>query len=192
MSYEPRKTTSWTWRMIYKVKNMLTPGYVNNLWSDGNGVYTIKAGYQWLQGSIIKVAWHPLVWNSFNMPKHSFITWLCVKQRLLTKDRLQAFGISNDGLCEMCKDCAETHLHLFYQCPFSSSCWKLLKNLLGVQLPGQDIVNWCVKWRCKSLLKKHIVFAAVAAVLYSIWQCRNLCRLAFMHLYHVRYQSLIK
>ncbi|XP_074283825.1 uncharacterized protein LOC141608363 [Silene latifolia] len=156
---------------------MLKSGYGNNLWSVGNGEYTIKARYQWLQGSMAKVDWYPLVWNRFNVPKQSFITWLCVRQRLLTKDRLQAFGVPNDGLCELCKVCDETHLHLFYQYPFSSSCWQLLKDWLGVQLPGQDIINWCVKWRCKSLLKKNIVFAAVVAVLYSIWQCRNLCRL---------------
>ncbi|XP_074271234.1 uncharacterized protein LOC141595163 [Silene latifolia] len=163
--------------MICKVKNLLKAGYVNNKWSTGNGVYTIKAGYQWLQGTLPKVAWYPLVWNRFNVPKHSFIAWLCVRQRLLTKDKLQAFVVVNDGLCELCKIGDETHMHLFYHCPFSSSCWQLLKDWLNVPLPGQDIINWCVKWRCRSLLKKHVVFAVVVVVLYSIWQCKNLCRL---------------
>ncbi|XP_074293206.1 uncharacterized protein LOC141620165 [Silene latifolia] len=32
-------------------------------------------------------------------------------------------------------------------------------------------------WRCRSLMKKHIVFAAILAMIYHIWQARNLCRI---------------
>ncbi|XP_074266132.1 uncharacterized protein LOC141588598 [Silene latifolia] len=126
--YEPSQNTSWTWRMICKVKNIRKFGYVHNNWATANGVYTINAGYQWLQGSMAKVEWYPLVWNRFNLPKHSFIVRLCARQRLLTKDKAWAFGVVNDGICEICKLEDETHMHLFYQCPFSVSSWQLLKD----------------------------------------------------------------
>ncbi|XP_074288841.1 uncharacterized protein LOC141613991 [Silene latifolia] len=115
--------------------------------------------------------------NWFNVPIHSFIAWMCVKQRLLTKDRLLNFGMIIDGRCELCSSADETHAHLFYQCPFSVRCWCLLQKWLDIQLPGQDIIGWCVNWRCRSLLKTQVLFAAVVALLYIIWQSRNLCRL---------------
>nr|VDC73714.1 unnamed protein product [Brassica rapa] len=32
------------------------------------------------------VAWHKVVWFSQNIPKHSFIVWLVLKDRMLTRD----------------------------------------------------------------------------------------------------------
>ena len=35
-----------------------------------------------------KNAWHRLIWGSFVVPKHAFIAWMDVLNRLLTKDRM--------------------------------------------------------------------------------------------------------
>ncbi|XP_074266789.1 uncharacterized protein LOC141590074 [Silene latifolia] len=156
--YVPSLQLSWTWRKICAVKDIFKPGYNLNQWCDGK--YTVVAGYRWL-----------------NVPKHSFIAWLFAKERLLTKDRLRAFGLPIDGVCDLCALYTENHHHLFYQCEFSIRCWDILRHWFSVSLPTQDILQWCVKWRFRSLLKKHLVFAAVVAVLYNIWRVRNLCRL---------------
>ncbi|XP_074305703.1 uncharacterized protein LOC141640924 [Silene latifolia] len=172
--YVPSLQSSWTWRKICAVKDIFKPDYHLNQWCDGK--YTVAAGYRWLQGAQTKAQWAPVVWSRLNVPKHSFIAWLFAKERLLTKDRLGAFGLPIDGVCDLCAMHTEDHNHLFYHCAFSIRCWDILRQWLSVSLPTQDILHWCVKWRCRSLLKKHLVFAAVVAVLYNIWRVINLCR----------------
>ncbi|XP_074304001.1 uncharacterized protein LOC141638486 [Silene latifolia] len=172
--YVPSLQSSWTWRKICAVKDIFKHGYHLNQWCDGK--FTVAAGYIWLQGSQTKAQWAPVVWNRLNVPKHSFIAWLFAKERLLTKDRMRAFGLPIDGVCDLCDMHTEDHNHLFYHCAFSIRCWDILRQWLSVSLPTQDILHWCVKWRCRSLLKKHLVFAAVVAFLYNIWRVRNLCR----------------
>ncbi|XP_074297603.1 uncharacterized protein LOC141628345 [Silene latifolia] len=110
------------------------------------------------------------------MPKHSFIGWLAIQGRLLTKDRLVRFGVIQDATCDMCLNHAEDQSHLLYHCWFSSQCWAMLKVWLAVDLPGCGILEWCSSWRCRSLMKKRIVCAAVLALVYQLWRVRNVCR----------------
>lgn len=37
--------------------------------------------------------WCKIVWDNYNIPKHSFFTWLTVLQRLQACDRLYNIGI---------------------------------------------------------------------------------------------------
>ncbi|XP_074266339.1 uncharacterized protein LOC141588814 [Silene latifolia] len=113
------------------------------------GQYTVASGYDWLQGA---------------------------QGRLFTKDMMLRFGVISDGLYEICRTQLEDHQHLFFLCEFSTRCWTLLRDCIGVDLPATDTLNWCIKWRCKSLLKKYIVYAAVVALIYHIWMARNICR----------------
>ncbi|XP_074305841.1 uncharacterized protein LOC141641063 [Silene latifolia] len=124
--YVPSLQSSWTWRKICAVKDIFKPGYLLNQWCDGK--YTVTAGYRWLQGSQTKAQWALVVWNRLNVPKHSFIAWLFAKERLLTKDRLRAFGLPIDGICDLCAMHTEDHNHLFYQCAFSIRCWAILRQ----------------------------------------------------------------
>ncbi|XP_074271306.1 uncharacterized protein LOC141595239 [Silene latifolia] len=170
MDYVPSVSSRWTRRKLCQVKEQLKPAYCNGQWRSNAGRYTISGGYIWLQGDQVKVPWHPVVWNRFNMPKHAFIGWLAIQGRLLTKDRLVRFGVIQDGACDMCLDHAEDHSHLLYHCRFSSQCWALLKVWLDVALPGSGILEWCSSWRCRSLMKKRIVCAAVLALVYQLWE----------------------
>ncbi|XP_074293566.1 uncharacterized protein LOC141620649 [Silene latifolia] len=176
LSYIPPVQSSWSWRMICKTKEILKDGFYAGEWTEHHG-YSVAHGYHWLQGPKDKVSWCPLIWNKLNLPKHSFIGWLAVQQRLLTKDRLMQFGIITDGLCDLCMAHPETHQHVLYECVFSARCWSLLKCWLDVNMPADDIIGWSLQWRCRSLMKKHIVFAAILAMIYHIWQARNFCRI---------------
>ncbi|XP_074315530.1 uncharacterized protein LOC141651729 [Silene latifolia] len=100
--------------------------------------------------ALTKAQWAPVVWNRLNVPKHSFIAWLFAKERLLTKDRLRAFGLPIDGICDLCAMHTEDHNHLFYHCAFSIRSWAILRQWLCVSLPPQDILHWML-----NLLFKH-------------------------------------
>ncbi|XP_074300521.1 uncharacterized protein LOC141631797 [Silene latifolia] len=174
--YSPTLNSSWVWRTICKVKDRVKAGFINDVWCANRGQYTVASGYDWLQEDLVKVDWWPLIWNRLNLPKYTFIGWLMIQERLFTKDRMLRFGVLTDGLCEICWTQMEDHHHLFYLCDFSSRCWNLLRAWLGVPLPTNDVLQWCNRWRSRSLLKKQLVHAAVVALIYHIWMARNVCR----------------
>ncbi|XP_074288477.1 uncharacterized protein LOC141613632 [Silene latifolia] len=121
-----------------------------------------------------------LVWNRMNVPNHSFIVSLAIQQRLLTKDRLIKFGIITESLCDMFLAQQEDNYHLLYDCPFSAQCWGLFKNWVNINMPLVGVLEWGLKWRYRSLLKKQMVLAAMVAMVYHIWNVRNKCRIEFM------------
>ena len=65
-----------------------------------------------------------IFWFSAAIPKHSFIGWLAMKDRLWTKARLIQWGFIGDSLCSYCKMMIETRNHLFFECPFSQRIGK--------------------------------------------------------------------
>ncbi|XP_074315503.1 uncharacterized protein LOC141651701 [Silene latifolia] len=177
MDYKPTCNTSWTWRRICHVKEIMKPSYTNSVYTGSSGYYSASQGYKWLQGEQVKCDWFPLIWNKSNIPKHSFVGWLAVQGRLFTKDRMQAFGLPTNGLCEFCLAGPENHQHLLYQCIYSKKCWDSLMVWLRVTVPVQDVVQWSVRWRSRSLLKKQVVLTAIIALWYHLWHARNVCRL---------------
>ncbi|XP_074301228.1 uncharacterized protein LOC141632591 [Silene latifolia] len=78
-SYQPSLNSSWTWRQICKIKDLMKSGFVQDQWSMNGGRYNTVSGYEWLMGTQIQVPWVPVVWNRLHVPKHSFIAWVYSK-----------------------------------------------------------------------------------------------------------------
>ncbi|XP_074271403.1 uncharacterized protein LOC141595338 [Silene latifolia] len=177
LTYHPTISSSWTWRKICQVKDQPSAGFNNGVWQSDQGIYTVSIGYQWLLGVQHKVPWVPLIWNHYNVPKHSIIGWLAIHKRLMTKDRLLRFGVLSDAICDMCLDHQEDHQHLLYGCAFSAQCWLSLQEWLGIKLPQNGILERGLKWRCRSLMRKQLVLSAIVGLVYHVWYARNICRL---------------
>ncbi|XP_074292526.1 uncharacterized protein LOC141619410 [Silene latifolia] len=47
--------------------------------------------------------WTKIVWNDWNVPKHSFISWLIMQEGLNTKAKLYAYGFCLDDICIICQ-----------------------------------------------------------------------------------------
>ncbi|GKB92619.1 reverse transcriptase domain, reverse transcriptase zinc-binding domain protein, partial [Tanacetum coccineum] len=65
---------------------------VKVLWKSNNGKvgdFSVSVVWSDLSVSMPKVSWHKLVWFSHNIPRHAFILWLAIKQRLKTQDRIE-------------------------------------------------------------------------------------------------------
>jgi len=45
------------------------------------------------------VEWHDIVWFKNAVPRHSFLLWVAVQQKLTTQDRLHRFGIHGLNQC---------------------------------------------------------------------------------------------
>ncbi|XP_074288686.1 uncharacterized protein LOC141613844 [Silene latifolia] len=102
--------------------------YTNNNWLNASSDYRVKAGYCWLCDSKPKVSWRFLCWNTLNIPKNSFIFWVIMHQRLLTKGRLVRMGIIVDGSCDICTAALEDHEHLFSDCQYVRQCCALFQG----------------------------------------------------------------
>lgn len=104
------------------------------------------------------------------------MSWLALLRRLPTKDRLRRWGMDVSVTCVLCSTGIETHHHLFFECPFSSSVWLHFASRIRL-LPPMDLHSaaaWILNDRQASsphsatLLK--IIFQAT---IYLLWKERN-------------------
>lgn len=90
-----------------------------------NGQFSIASLWEELREPFPKVAWHKTVWFTGHIPKCSFITWIAIKGRLSTEDRLVLFGLKPSSQCSLCTG-SESHDHLFFNCVFSTQVWNAI------------------------------------------------------------------
>ncbi|XP_020253930.1 uncharacterized protein LOC109830996 [Asparagus officinalis] len=126
-----RKSDSWMWKQLLKVRNkaLAFRGDSDNLKMlinscCKNSKVKLSALYEALSPVGNKVSWYKTYWEDLNVPKHSFIHWLVVQNKLLTQDRLMKRGIITVNACSMCAGaCLESRDHLFFECIFSCNVW---------------------------------------------------------------------
>ena len=110
-----------------------------------------------------------------NIPRHSFITWLAILNKLSTHDRIMLYT-RGPLACVLCHTAMETHDHLFFKCSYSSFIWQgflVTMDLSHPVLSWNSFVNWASKaWKQKKpqlIIQKMCLGMAV----YSIWKERN-------------------
>lgn len=193
LDYEPSPNSSWAWRQICKVKSMLKSGYVNGKWRGTLTEYTIADGYRWLTTEQdIKVTWFNCVWNRYVIPKHSFIGWLAMQERLLTQDRLARMGVTTAGICYLCAQGMETHQHLFADCPYTQKCFAQLTEWLNITWTFPDTWKHILNDRKMTVFARQVVCAILMATYYGIWHNRNTCRVQGAVITPARLITLIK
>ncbi|XP_010695393.1 uncharacterized protein LOC104908040 [Beta vulgaris subsp. vulgaris] len=162
---------------ICRVKNIFKPAYTGNRWLNGDKAYSIKYGYDWLQGQHEPVPWHYRVWNSLNIFKHSFIYSLDgVLERLKTRDHLFRAGACQQNSCLLCGVGEDSCLHLVFSCTSSSRICQQIMLWLGIKVSSYEnvFITW-KKWGrwFKSKKLQKVSYAVLAALVYHIWMSRN-------------------
>lgn len=136
----------------------------------------MSRGYKWLQQSQPKVSWYRGVWSKFNVPKHSFISWLAMSGKLRTKAWLKKINICDDDICSVCGKESESIEHLFFSCEFSKVCWDKMKNWMQMGCQSSSILQnyrWVDRVKT-SKFKRSFWYAGITASIYQIWMHRNL------------------
>ncbi|XP_074298874.1 uncharacterized protein LOC141629839 [Silene latifolia] len=175
--YEPSISSSWAWKRICEVKNKLKHHMFDEAWRGNDQEYSVQLGYSWLAEEVADVPWYTWIRNRIMLPKHEVFIWLVARNRLLTQDRLMKMNIVQGNCCFLCGAAEETIDHLFFLCPFSQQCRQHIATWLDYPIPNQTVISWWLGYRDRSLLRKHIIAACMAHVMYSIWYVRNRCRL---------------
>ena len=88
-----------------------------NQWAP-NEKFQSRLAYEFFRPRSAKLTWPKLVWHAAIIPRHSFILWLGLKDRLLTKDKLRDY--IEDQLCPLCSAQNEMLDHLFFYCTIGS------------------------------------------------------------------------
>ncbi|XP_071726886.1 uncharacterized protein [Rutidosis leptorrhynchoides] len=87
-----------------------------------------------------KFNWYHVVWFSHCIPKHAFVMWLLMGERLKTQDRLKPWELRANPIlkCSLCNDCMDSHAHLFFQCSFSMHVWERVTKMLRINVGCND------------------------------------------------------
>ena len=120
------------------------------------------------------VYWHAQIWFKGRVPKHAFIAWLVVWNRLATRDRMRGWGIDVSPSCLLCSGLDESRQHLFFDYTFSAEIWNYFCSRLHLSPPV--LLEDCIRWLkalssdTNTLLVIKLVFQAV---IYMVWRERN-------------------
>lgn len=85
--------------------------------------------------------WYKHIWYSQCIPRHAFISWVAVKGRLKTKDRLAKWFNVPDLTCNLCHSDNESHSHLFFTCEYSRRLWERLKTMAKLDSLGDSLAG---------------------------------------------------
>ncbi|GJT00995.1 putative ribonuclease H-like domain-containing protein [Tanacetum coccineum] len=91
--------------------------------------FTVSEVWKAIKTEYPKVIWYRHVWFTQCIPRHAFITWVAIRERLKTRDRLARWFSIPDLSCLLCKENSESHSHLFFSCSFSKRLWERLKPM---------------------------------------------------------------
>ncbi|KAL2246173.1 UNVERIFIED_CONTAM: Retrovirus-related Pol polyprotein from transposon RE2 [Sesamum indicum] len=147
------------------------------IWKGSSGKPTTQEFYRAMIPAGLKVGWISLLSGSLKIPRHLFILWLAILEKLATTDKP---WLSHLGCCVLCnEDMVESHNHLFFHCRFSRRCLSSIRRIVRFQWPNRDWVS-DVEWGARKWRGKHIINISYRCLLgscvYYIWRERNLRR----------------
>ncbi|GJU53272.1 putative RNA-directed DNA polymerase, eukaryota, reverse transcriptase zinc-binding domain protein [Tanacetum coccineum] len=139
-------------------------------------IFSVSQAYYDLNNSDEDVKWTKLVWFSQNIPKHSFVLWLSIQQKLYTQDKIRSWGSYDMMACPLCNHGMDSHQHLFFQCKFTEDLWNKVKIKMEISNDcrgWEDIVNTFSDMYCGNFINSIIRRLSLATCVYLIWQERN-------------------
>lgn len=128
------------------------------------------------------VTWCDVVWCHMFIPKHSFVVWRAMLQRLPTQSRLCKLKIINTSQCCFCCNNMEDFNHLYFECAFSRIVWNsILRNIYPRYRRPRPLAIECAWF--KNTYKGKSTMAIIGklsfnACICSIWKKRNQRRFA--------------
>ncbi|KAG7558113.1 Reverse transcriptase domain [Arabidopsis suecica] len=150
----------------------------NFLWKVGDkqasSVFSASDTWLFLNPKGVRVDWFKAIWFKGRIPKHAFVSWVTMRHRLHTRDRLISWGMNVSSLCLLCNTHDESRQHLFFDCSFAAEVWNYFTSRAHVSPPimFEDGVRW-IKNPCQDKNVAMILRIAFQASIYTLWKERN-------------------
>ncbi|XP_062075376.1 uncharacterized protein LOC133779430 [Humulus lupulus] len=189
--YLLKQDTSWYWRKLINLCQSLSRSELDG--AVVNGKLQLGKLYSLVLPNKL-VFYEKAVWCRLTVPKHRFILWLAVNQKLLPRDLLHQCHLPIPSLlCPACSQEDESHSHLFFDSLFSRRVMQTVYGWLGEAIWPVQYADWS-QW-----LTGHrngwislVVAATLAATVYFIWLNRNHCCFEKSCFYVSRIDNLIR
>lgn len=137
-------------------------------------LFSSKLTWEKLRPAAPTHGWAKAIWYPGYVPKHAFTFWVAHLNRLPTRERTSRWSPNAPSLCCNCGTVTETKTHLFFQCPLSSTVWRLALHRFGRNhnfLDWPDMMDWISASSGPfSLTLKRLV---IQTVIYHLWCERN-------------------
>lgn len=172
--YKPPQHCSWYWKIVCLAKDQMKMKFsfqqITNMTE-----YSIHDVYKKMIEVHPAVPWHGFVWSRINVPKHRFLWWLMMLDRLNTADRLNNVGVIDDPACLLCGNERETHNHLFFSCPFSKVVIRSCVRWLNLSCQDRSIQGLILMVNNSGGYKfrRQVKSVVICATAYQIWWARN-------------------
>lgn len=124
-----------------------------------------------------KISEFSIIWSPPSIPRCSFISWLAVKGKLITMDKLKKRNIHIANRCILCKASEEDLDHSLTSCPFSLQTWNLVWSLAKLHLLfGPSLSHWFLKasnYYKGNSPSESLGKLCLNLTLYHLWKERN-------------------
>lgn len=144
-----------------------------------NGIYTVKSEYNLIMGNMgdttnmqsTPTTW-TRVWNICAPPKVKFFMWQVTRNCIPNRQNLRNRGIDVPYFCALCGSGIENNWHLFVDCSYAQTCWKLANLLQHVNECASNSESFS-QWLFSFLERCQTHATTMAMILWSIWYYRN-------------------
>lgn len=122
----------------------------------------------------MKKPWMALIWKNFIPPKHAFVVWMAMRNRLNTMDRW--IYLEGYGHCVFCNNHCETSSHLFFKCSFVQAIWRRVRVWLSISRAMTTLLS-SIKWIKREYggarIRSKAILLDFEATIYFDWSARN-------------------
>ncbi|GJU04045.1 RNA-directed DNA polymerase, eukaryota, reverse transcriptase zinc-binding domain protein [Tanacetum coccineum] len=122
------------------------------------------------------VLWWKLIWYSQCIPKHSFILWLAMLNKLTTQDRLKKWGNQDVNRCCLCLNDSEDLKHLFFKCSYAKKVWGMVLSMTdidNIKYEWEEIIHLLINAGNGNNINSVCRRLMLGASVYNIWNERN-------------------
>lgn len=165
---------------IVKFRESRTPDEDVSLWKNEKGQYkkrfSTKSTWLSIREKHQLCSWYHVIWFKHATPKFSVVTWIAMRGRLATGDRIQQWNSNAAVACIFCDEPVETMHHLFFACVYSAQIWEALTRSF---LTDQYTTSWeriiellirNLNWNTVQMFIMRYLFQST---IHAIWRERN-------------------
>uniref|UniRef100_A0A8I6XRD0 Reverse transcriptase zinc-binding domain-containing protein n=1 Tax=Hordeum vulgare subsp. vulgare TaxID=112509 RepID=A0A8I6XRD0_HORVV len=136
---------------------------------EANGSYSVKSFYKCINFDGVVSPLGETLWKTLCPRKIHVFLWLCLYNKVLTRDNVAKRKTLDDNTCLFCNE-VESVQHMFFDCVNSNLIWSVIFKFFKIHRVTciTDVSSF---WKLNK--KKSVLNMVIAASLWSTWKLRS-------------------